>query len=532
MYTILVVDDELLVREGIKNSINWEKNGFNKPLEAYNGREAWEIIESSKIDVVLTDIKMPDMNGIELVKKIRSSSRLMEVVILSCYNDFIYVKEALKLGACDYLFKLDMLPDDILKAIRKAVERIESREQLDNRIKSLEEAVAGSATSAKEDFIIDIINGRKINIEEFVKKAAEFDIKFSPEKLVLIIIKIDNIDEIIQTSFQSDGYLIKYSILNMLIEIMGEYEKSEVICKNKDEYLLIVSDAGNNSGKKVFERYSEISMKVITSLGKYLSLKATAGVSRCLRNIESLRIAYEEAACSIDKRYFIGTGCVIFYEDSVQWKDSTNIEISSLLCEISTADDEEDYEQKIRHIFDKLNTQKIANIKDIVEISGNIIGVLLKSVMKYDFIMEEIYKKEPQIYSKLYKFNTISEIESFICRVAAEIEELIEKRYRNEINIAIKYMEKNLGNQDTSLEAVARHVNMSKNYFSRIFKKATGESFIDYLVKMKVKKAEYLYRTTSLKIYQIAEKVGYPDWRYFCKVYKKCTGNKLTSLKK
>ena len=144
--------------------------------------------------------------------------------------------------------------------------------------------------------------------------------------------------------------------------------------------------------------------------------------------------------------------------------------------------------------------------------------------------MEELYKLEPSIYSKLANFNTINEIESFICKIAREIETLLKKIYRSEICSALKYIETNLTNPGLRLAETANHVHLSKNYFGRLFRDEVGVSFYEYVLDKRVKMAQELYRTTNFKVYQIANEVGYSDWRYFCKIYKRSTGQKLTDL--
>ncbi len=529
MYELLIVDDELLVREGIKKSIDWNTLNFNQPFEAYNGIEAWEIIETSDIDVVLTDIKMPGMNGIELIKKIRSGSKPIEVIILSCYNDFEYVREAINLGACDYLFKLDMLSEDILLSIQKAVERIKTREQLDSKIESLEKALSESIVNFKEVALIDIINGKDVNIVELSGKAADLGIPFYTNNIIFAVIKLDNIDEFFTAEHSGYEYRCKYSILNKIAEVVSEYEKADVIYKNIDEYLIFQQFSDCCSDKKIYAHNNEILTKIIRVLERNFHVRATAGTSKRVRSLQNLRLAYQECSYAVDKRYFSGTGSVIYYEDSVQQKDTSNIVISDMLKDISNCGNEK-YVQIIRSIFEKFKAEEGLGVEDVIEISSNIIGTLLRTSANHEFIIEELYKLEPSIYSRLDRFNTINEIEEFLCRIAGEIENLLQERYRSEICSAIKYIEKNLTNSNLRLTNAANHVHLSKNYFGRLFRDELGVSFFEFVLSKRVSLAQELYRTTNLKVYQIANEVGYSDWRYFCKTYKKYTGQKITNL--
>ncbi|MDD4493148.1 MAG: response regulator [Eubacteriales bacterium] len=531
MYEVLIVDDELLVREGIKNSIDWEKNNFNIPKEAYNGSEAWNIIEASPIDVVITDIKMPGMDGIELIRKIRQLSKSIEIIILSCYNDFHYVQEALKLGACDYLFKLDMLSEDILKALQKAVERIMNQQSASNRIKALQKTISENISVAKEAFIIDMINGKKVSREEFLSIAVELGIKLDYNNLTIAIIKVDDLDSMIQNGFSGNEYSAKYSIMDTLRRTLTEYDKVEAVYKSIDEFLLLMNVEQGNSEKKRYKYCNEILSRVVADLEEEFPLRVTAGTSKRLWSLENLRIALKECAYAADKRYFTGTGRVIYYEDFVQLKEIGETEISFMLNEIRNCGSGE-YIRSIKHIFGKIKLSYNCSMEDVIEISSNIVSILLKNISNHDSVIEELYKSEPYIYSSIYKINRINDIEAYLCQIASKIEDLLTQRYRNEIILATRYIEKNLGKPDLSLGEVAASVNLSKNYFSKIFKKNLGINFIDYLTSERIARSEELIRTTNLKVYQIAGEVGYSDWRYLCKIYKKRTGQKLTCLKR
>lgn len=283
-YNVLIVEDEMFVRIGIANCIDWESNGLKNPLQAANGKEAWEIIKNNNIDIVLTDIKMPEMDGISLIKKIREADLPVEVIVLSCLNEFELVQRAIRLGIRDYIFKPTLMPEEILAAIKKVINKIEAEQERPSTLK------------------------------------------------------------------QYKNYLVQLRVHSILPN----------------------------------------------------------------------------------------------------------------LCEAS--------------------------------------------------------------YNR-------GEIEGFSFKIGKNLDRIMEKRYRSDIQRAIRYMEKHLGDEDIGLESVAKHVNMSKNYFSRLFKEDTEVNFIEFLTKLRIEKARELYLTTDLKIYQIAEKVGYSDWRYFSKVYKKYVGKPLSQLR-
>ncbi|MDD4188514.1 MAG: response regulator [Eubacteriales bacterium] len=533
MYKVLIVEDELLVREGIKKSIDWAANGFAPPKEAYNGSDAWSIIESSHVDVVITDIKMPGMNGIELIRKIRNSSKQMEIIILSCYNDFNYVKEALELGACDYLFKLDMMPEDIVKALQRAVEKLSSKESTNSKIKLLEQTISDNLHISKAAYLLDIVNGKKVTRDEFSKIADELAIKLGNNNMILAIIKIDDIDSALQKGIFDNDYTAKISILNLIISCISVNENAEVVYKSRNEYVLIINLGKISSENKRYEFSNELLRNIITSIENDYQLRVTAGTCRRFWSIENLGTAYKESSFAVDKRYFTGTGNIIYFEDLGQQKEIKDAgdEMKRMLREIG-GNESEELAPSIQRIFSRIRSDDCYSINEVLEISSYIMCSLLKTVIKHDSIIEELYLSEPFIYSNLFKKSTIDDMEDHLRKIESRIDELRTARHRDEISRALIYIEHNLSNSALSLGEVAASVNLSKNYFSKVFKKSLGSNFIDFLTKARLENAEELYKTTRLKVYQIAGKVGYSDWRYFCKLYKKRKGHKLTSLKR
>lgn len=531
VYKVLIADDEILIRTGIRKSVNWAEYGFEEPLEAANGFEALELMKKMDIDVVISDIKMPVMDGLELLKNVRELEMQTEFIILTCHNDFTYAKNAIWYDVCDYLFKLEMMPDDIINSLKKAINRLQGRDSLKNRITTLEKTLNESIIYAKENFIIDIIDGKtieNINSEEEIEKQG-FGFKY--DKLVLIVLKIDDAEQVINNSFNGNEYIFKTKILDILNGVSSRYENTEVFYKSNDQYLIIFSYKQEVSELKIREKCREISADAVREIERCLPVKTIAGVSRNNHKIFSLKQAYEEASFSIDKRFFMKEKKVIFFDESIPNKKIENLNINALIDKFIQSDVDE-YTDKIKDIFQEIRLNVQVSQQDIMEISANIIGIMLKTAMEYAGVTEILYSEEPKVYSKLYRISNIDDVASYLIELAEKIKSLINKQYRNEIYKALKYIESQYGNPDFSLENVAEHVGMSKGHFSRIFKRAMGESFIDYVIKLRIENAIRLYRTTNLKIFQIAEQVGYPDWRYFCKLFKKYTGTKLSSIRK
>jgi len=525
MYNILIVEDEMFVRIGIANCIDWESNGINTPLQAANGKEAWEIIQNHDFDIVLTDIKMPEMDGIILVKKIREADLSVEVIVLSCFNEFELVQKAIRLGVRDYIFKPTLMPEEILKAIKKVINKIEGKRKTLSTVNSLQSHLP----ELKEYSILQFIHGRELDFERWSEVKQELNINPLFENVILILVKIDIPEEIILDRFNNDEFFLRSAVKNKLKKILNEYDNCDIVCKENQEYLILFSP--DVIKEELLERQCNIMFeKVAIGLKDLLGINTTAGVSDYQHTINTLKEAYQEATYAVGKSFFLGKGKIILYHDAKNNNESVDIEINELMQEIDNLD-EADYVNKISNIFTEIRRNPSFKIGDVVEISANIIFAMLKNVIKFKGILDELYQTEDSLYKRIYNASSIEEIEEFLFKVAEDLDTILDHQYRNEIQKAIRYMEEHLGDNDIGLKTVASYVNMSKNYFSRLFKENTDVRFIKYLTKLRIEKAQELYMNNDLKVYQIAEKVGYSDWRYFSKVYKKYTGESLSQFK-
>lgn len=525
----MIVDDEIFVRMGIASSVDWQSYHIAAPFQAANGREAWEIMQREPVDIVLTDIKMPEMDGLELIKKMRKNHVNSEVVILTCMNEFAYVQEAIKLGACDYLFKPTLLPDDILEAIKKVIIKVEKVKKERAVIRELKNKVNHHIPKLKQQAILDMIYGRTMGQASWENLKKELQINIASQGLSLIVLKADALDYVLQEDFEGDKYSLQFTIMNILSEVLMSYRQCEIVCRNIDEYIILISEeetceAGARQG------CHDIAKGALEALQGAIKLNVSAGISQPQHTIDTLKRAYDEAQFAIEKRFFLGFGSIVFYDRSLTYNDNGKFKNENLISSISEVS-EAGYLDKITDIFRRVRTYKGMQIKDVMELSANIVFTLLKNVSRFEGIVEELYNNEGILYTRIYNAASIDEVEQFLLKLASDADRIIEQKYRSEVHKAIQFMEKHLGDADMSLESAAQHVNMSKNYFSKLFKEKTGTTFIDYLTQLRVSKAQELYMQTDLKVYQIAEQIGYSDWRYFSKVYKKQTGHSLSRFR-
>ena len=416
MFEILIVDDEVFARNAVIESIKSEISDI-KLLTASDGEEALSKIENNDIDLVITDIKMPGLGGIELLTEIRNMNLKIKVVFLSSYNDFELTRKAIQLGACDYLFKPTMLPNDIRKVVIEVMQ-MKEQDQIEGRAIDIEKI---KSNKVKDLFFSELINNPNMDKNRFdeLVKNNRFDKEI--KSLTIIFFSIEGFEKLLIKEFQNDAYLMKTFIINIVNEKFENQDKHYFISKNVFEYTLITWDTSENN-KNDMEKANEAILKLIRKdLYENYKTDIFIGISSHGNSMNDFLRLYIEA--------------------------SVNCKINEEFARASNGNCE-----------------------------GKINGVALN----------------------------------------------------DEMERAVRYINKNYADSDFSLQKVARYIGISKNYFSRIFKSTLGINFIDYLTIIRVRKARELYTTTDLKIYEIAEYVGYSDWHYLYKVYKKHMGNSLS----
>jgi len=499
-----------------------------------------EILQANPVDLVLADIKMPEMDGLELVRQMRVAGYPTEVIILSCHNEFDYVQQAIRLGASDYLFKPTLLPKDILQAIHNTIERIRNTQEKMQKLVQQHQKADSHLPQARQQFLLDLVYGRKISLPEFKTKSQDLDIKINPERLAMITLIVDNVDSLLRDRPEFDEYLLQFCVCNVINDFFPTYP-FEALVKSSSEYIVLLSvpETGSATSSAYTSNYTskpvsparEIATQTtaaITALQQVLKLTASAGISALGHTIANLKMAYDETSYAVGKRFFQGQGSVILFDDADQTKPSHGLNVAAIIGQIKIMA-ETGFQNQVQLMFSEIRNCPDTSIRDVQEICANIVYAFVKNIERYPGAIEELYLQEQAIYDPIYRAKSFDEIERYINRLARELDLLMDKKYRLNIQQAIKFMAEHLGDSNIGLDLVADSVHISRSYFSRLFKETTGRTFIDYLTWMRMDKARELYRTTHLKVYEIAEKVGYSDWRYFTKVYKKYMGHSLSA---
>ena len=526
LYKILIVDDEEEVRSSIMRKMQWEQLGYQLVGDAENGEDALEKVRVLEPDLVLTDIKMPYMDGLTLTKYIKEERNSTEIVIFSGFDDFEYAQKAIKLGVIEYILKPVNVVEltEILKKLKlKMDERIAEK----RNIQALRLDYQRMLPVLKEHFLGDLVQGR-LNHIAILEGFNRFNlcVKDGPSWIVATThIELPMIEQDEQRlNLHDEVDLIPLSVEQIICEkLMGDFQFETFGTATGTCILCAIHT------KQEMERFMNKLNQVCLECKKILELNVTIGLGKAYTKQELIKDSYDEAKNAIGYRATIGSGMVIYISDvEVMHVGILKFDEQSegkLIHAIKFGEREEIIEV-IESLMHKMKAAKVHTNQHQVYVMA-IIHSMMEMAQKYELDTNQIWGKE-DYFKVMGRLLTIQSMQNFIINSALSIyENLHKERYdtmKQLIVEAKKYITEHFTNPDLSVEMVCEHLHISQAYFSTLFKKETGQTYISYLTELRLNKAIELLNKTEDKTYIIANKVGYTEPNYFSYVFKKNFG--------
>lgn len=525
MIKVIVADDELLVRVGLKSAIDWNFNGFEIVAEAANGRDALEYLLENGADILLTDIKMPIMNGIELLREIKDRDLQVRSLVLSCHDEYEYVREALKLGARDYLLKLSLSSENLLALLNELKKEIEI-----NGVGVEYKAV--NPLVLEEKWLKLLLKYDYALYEELVSLGT----CLKHENIMVFVLSIDNYKSNHHISSQNSPNILKDSVVGILNSIINDYAAGDIFEIKAGKYVAVINPKTTER-----EYLSQIALNIQQALKRYVQLSVTIGISELQRDLSFINNAYRQAYEALSRKMFIGSESVVFHSDILKDRDKAGkvflrLEEEESLSRAIYFSKVNKVSEFLQSFFYDMEKSSQWNNETLHRALDDILYHFSKNLKIYGKSFEDIPQyKGAAIKTQLRDIEYLSEIRqwfaAFINAYFEYIAHLKKSTQREDVTKAVEYIIENY-NSELTLSRVAGHVNMSENYFSHIFKKVLGDSFTEYITKYRIEKAKELLRSSNMKINEIAQKVGFDNVYYFSNVFKKYAGASPVEYKK
>ena len=523
MLKVFLVEDEFVMREGIKNNIDWNSHGYEFCGEASDGELAFPMIQKLNPDIVITDIKMPFMDGLELSRLIKKELPFTEIIILSGYEEFEYAKEAIKIGVSQYLTK-PINGEELLREVDLLAEKIsekrKEREIREKYVREMEENFLGE----RKNLFQYLVTGSK-SMSELLEISDKLNIDLSAIWYRVALVKIQSMNH------ARDEYSNSLVQIEQKLKAIDADRGLLVFDRNLEGQALIFKADSREELDKIQNDYLG---KMRDLLGDYTQIRYFVGIGMPVNRLSELPSSFEQASHAFAHRYLVKESCIWNYEEMEQnvYHDEefniSNVNPKQLdrskLREFLKFGDKEEVIYFVEEYFKDLgpNAMKSNMFRQYI-----ILDAYYCVVDFLDSLQLQKDELEPlDITSGILQSEETAI--KYVIRIIEKALELREKtasnRYGSIVDEVMKYIDKNYADEDLSLNVLASHVNFSPNHLSMVFSQQTGKTFIKYLTYFRMSKAKELLRCTGKRSSEISLEVGYKDPHYFSYLFKKTQG--------
>ena len=524
MLKIFLVEDEIVMREGIKNHIDWEKEGFEFVGEASDGELAFPMIQNKKPDILITDIKMPFMDGLELSRLVKKENPDIKIVILSGFDEFQFAKQAIEVGVTDYILKpvtsaqllekLHRIADGILEEKKRGTESdfIDHEESLHSEQRRLfRKLVEGRASMS------DILEqGQRLKMDLIAESYEIVLFQMRPKHMEQDLVEMYS-EQMVRAYGEIREYVDDQDDIQMY-EQLGEVLAFLLLSKSRDQ-IESLQESLLNKIKQICEKNQDMLYFV--------------GVGNPKNHIREIWYSYEQASSVFSHRFMETNSCVYYFnqerEDEI---DLSGMDVGKLdrrvLKNFLSTGDKNELDSFLNEYFQSLGE---ANLKSTFFRQYIVTDVYFTVVS----LLEDMYASKEQaveicgtMKDGAKSLGNLDETREYVRNLLTGVidarERMARQKYGHMIQEAKEYILANYNDEEMSLNKVAAYVNVSPNHFSTVFRQEAGVNFIEYLTEVRLEHAKEMLRSTSRKTSEIGYEVGYKDPHYFSSLFKKVEG--------
>jgi len=513
MYKVIIADDEMLVRIGMTSLIPWEDHGFEVVGTASDGLQARELIEKHMPDIVLTDIVMPGLNGLELIAEIREKYAFIRFIVLSSHSDYMYVREAMKLGAEDYILKASVKPAEMIRLLQTTTAKLGQRATRQDPGSG-----AGLATDRErlKRTMLRFICDEAVDHAESEAWFAQQD--GAENDWAVMIVRAHGPVDAANIGMESALQQLADVYCSGRCLHVTEYKSGEFVALLSVPIDVETADTGVMN----FD-------PLLHAIRRFLNMEASIGLSDRFETSRGFKSAFLQAKEALQIAFYSGLGKCYRYDPAFFAHAGMALFDKSDEEEMERCADTGDSDglgRLLDTIFTRLAAGRCYRNQDI-GMFMEIVHAFKRIAARHGAEWGRIYPHVAPIHVELLRQETIEAMQAWFASLfesfAGELLKAGREKYREEVRRLIGYMKTNYA-RNLTLNGAAGIVNMSPSYLSSMFKRETGKSFIEFLTEIRMDKAAELLTQTELPSYLIAEKVGYDNINYFGRAFKKEKG--------
>ncbi|WP_310828988.1 response regulator [Paenibacillus pedocola] len=507
MYKVLLVDDELLDLEGLRRFMNWEALGMSVCATASSGFEAMEVLENNAVDIVVTDIKMPIMSGMELARRALELNPKLKIVFVSGYEDFQYAKQAISMSASGYVLK--PVDDEDMRMTLEEVKLSLDREQANTHLRQY---ISDSEPLLKRELFKQLLDGRP-DEEKVLQMLQRIGISWHAASLYTAVLEPDDLN------WKLNGYgdAVKTGIEQKLDTAVAHFCAGERIqaCRLDRFHFAFILDKSYDSGRLQGLIHQAVSGTLLT---------VTIGIGPVVNRLSELHESFQRAKEALGLKLFLGKGRLIHHTDAKEPISANARDLDGIL----------------QSLFQAMSSYRLVDIDDCNEELFVWVGKMETKLEIYQLILHIVSQLDAYLHTInedfylllgldrkqlgiLYHLETTQDMKSWLRRRMFELSERLQRKRQGKKRKLVEeieaYIEDHL-EHNVMLRDAANHFSFSPNHLGQIFFEETGIYFSDYVSLRRLERAKQLLGDPKLKVYEAANKVGYKNLSHFSKQFK------------
>jgi two-component system response regulator YesN len=536
MLKVFLVEDEIVVREGIKNNINWQEHGFHFCGEASDGELAYPMIQKTKPDVVLTDIRMPFMDGLELSRLIKRDMPWVKIIILSGYGEFEYAKEAINIGVTEYLLK-PISSAELIKSMKSVKDNLLKEQEEKANLEKFQRDMKEYEVEERRRLFQDMVGGN-LSLANILERGNDLNLELSALSYNIVLFKMNGPK---QSGYEAASFTEAAQELEVLLESKKNVIKFDCFIEG---IALLFKGSSIEETLKIQEHYINEIKKIMNSKK---NLSYFGGIGMPVRRLGELPNSFQEASRAFAYRYILDISEILdsaaISGDRIAIAQPAGLDMGNVI---------QLDKKKVEGFLKSGNKEDISYfVEEYLKSIGNANrnSLLFRQYMVMDMyyivagfseelgygteVIEEPFQDISQMTMQISSFEFTKRYIEKIFNQAVDLREESSSKHLNDItNKAKIFINENYQKDELSLNLVANSVYISPNHFSAVFSQKTGNTFIKYLTDLRMSKAKELLKCTDMRTSDIGYAIGYKDPHYFSYLFKKtqkCTPKQYRS---
>jgi len=529
MIKVFLVEDEVIVRNGIKKQINWEREGMEFSGEASDGELALPMIREIKPDIIITDIRMPFMDGLQLSKLVREEMPDVKIIILSGYDEFGYAKQAINIGVTDYLLK-PITSEDLLNAVLRVKNMIYEEQLMKENYEQVKNELKENQKVTFQKFFNDLVSS-KLPVSKLLEKSKELNIDLVASQYNILLCKFydKNRKAVVYWEDLISKNQYFYNKLN-------EYNNVVIFDRGSEGIAVLVKGQDEDN---VTRETEQIIQSIKENYGASGNTEYFIGVGTQVCRLSELYKCFNDASKAFAYQYMIEKNQVIYCENLTAYRivqdekiDIKDIDLNktdkSVINRFLRTGSKSEITHFLEDYFHSLGENSMKSFLFCQYITISMYFCCITFMEELGYGVSNIVEECGDMFSMNSLQTSLKEIINYFEKVFNTVLDYRDKssmnKYSSILNAAKEYINENYSSEDISLNSVANKVNVSTSYFSTIFRQETGRNFIEYLSEVRMEKAKELLRCSNMKSSEVGYAVGYKDPHYFSFLFRKTQG--------